>query len=403
MRHRPRTWLVRGVVLVLAVTAALVPVDPALARAACGAKEPDAGKLTEEPWPLRRLRPDRVWPVTRGRDVVVAVVDSGVSEAHPALAGRVLEGFDYLVPGGVGKCDEFGHGTLIAGIIAGNVVERSTFHGIAPDAKILPVRVIRDDQKVEGDQYSDHIANGIRWAVDHDADVINLSVTTKPTAKLSNAIKYAFDHDVVIVAAAGNKQDLEEGRPPELPKLDGYPAAYEGVIGVAAVDHWGQYYELVSVKRRYIDLAAPGESIAGPATRSDLFVAKHGTSFATAYVSGVAALVRAARPDMPAAKVRERIIGTADPNPGGWNDELGHGVVNPYWAVFALGAEDEEPAPKVQVGISAPAPDPMRGMRILAVWAAVISAAVSLLLVTSVSVWRRGQRRRWRPGRPVNE
>ena len=229
-------------------------------------KEPDAGKLTEEPWPLRRLRPDRVWPVTRGRDVVVAVVDSGVSEAHPALAGRVLRGFDHLVPGGVGKCDEFGHGTLIAGIIAGNVVERSTFHGMAPDAKILPVRVIRNDQKVEGDQYSDNIANGIRWAVDHGADVINLSVTTKPTAKLAKAIKYAFDHDVVIVAAARNKQDLEEGRPPDLPKLDGYPAAYEGVIAVAAVDHWGQYYGRYSVKRLYIDLAAPGDSIAGPAT-----------------------------------------------------------------------------------------------------------------------------------------
>ena len=402
MRHRPRTWLVRSVVLVLAVMAALVPVDPALARAACKVK-PNTDQLTEEPWPLRRLRPDRVWPVTRGRGVVVAVVDSGVSDDHPALKGRVLPGRDFLVPGGDGKCDEFGHGTLIAGIIAGNEDEDSNFYGMAPDAQILPVRVIRNDQKVQGDQYSDNIANGIRWAVENDADVINLSVTTKPTAKLSDAIRYAFDHNVVIVAAVGNKQDLEEGRPPDLPKLDGYPAAYEDVIAVDAVDHWGQYYADVSVARDYIDLAAPGEAIAGPVPRGGGFTAKHGTSFATAYVSGVAALVRASRPDMPVDKVRQRINSTADPNPGGWNDELGHGVVNPYWAVFAIGAEDEEPAPKVRVGLSAPAPDPMRGMRILAIWAAVISAAASLLLVTSVSVLRRGRSRRWRPGRPANE
>jgi len=82
---------------------------------------------------------------------------------------------------------------------------------------------------------------------------------------------------------------------------------------------------------------------------------------------------------------------------------LGHGVVNPYWAVFSLGAEDEEPAPPVRVGLSAPAPDPLRNVRLLAIWAAVIAGAASLLLVSSVSVWRRGQRRRWRPGQPTAE
>jgi membrane-anchored mycosin MYCP len=401
MRHRPRTWLVRGVVAALAVTAALVPVDPALAQAACG--KPETDQLADEPWPLRRLRPDRVWPVTRGRGIVVAVVDSGVSDDHEALQGRVRNGFDFIQPGEDGKCDEAGHGTLIAGVIAGNVLDGSTFHGIAPDAEILPIRVIKNDERVEGDVYSDNIADGIRRAVDKDADVINLSVTTKPTQKLSDAIRYARDHDVVVVAAAGNKNILEEGRPPELPKLDGYPAAYEGVIAVAAVNHFGEHFVEISVERNYIDLAAPGESIAGPAPRGGGFRAVHGTSFATAYVSGVAALVRAHRPDLSADKVRERIIGTADPNPGGWNDKLGHGVVNPYGAVFALDAEDEEPAPPVRIGLSAPEPDPMRGVRILAIWAAVIAAAASLLLVTSVSVWRRGQRRGWRPGRPANE
>jgi type VII secretion-associated serine protease mycosin len=392
-----QTWLIRGVVVLLAASAAALPLDTAAAAAAAACGDSQSAPLTDQPWPLRRLRPDRIWPVTRGQGIVVAVVDSGVSDDHPALRGKVRKGFD-LIQNGDGKCDEAGHGTLIAGLIAGRDIQGSTFHGLAPDAEILPIRVLRKNERVQGDEHSKRIADGIRLAVDNDADIINLSLTTMPTPQLESAIRYAQDRDVILVAAAGNT-DAVSTDPDTGEEISGFPAAYEDVIAVAAINIAGGHHE-ISVIRDYIDIAAPGDDIAGPAPRGGGFNQADGTSFATAYVSGTAALVRAYRKDLTAAKVRERIVGTADPNPAGWNKHLGHGVVNPYWAVFSLGAEDEEPAPPVRVGLSAPEPDPLRNVRILAIWTAVIAAVISLLLVSSVSVWRRGQRRRWRPGQP---
>jgi membrane-anchored mycosin MYCP len=394
-----KTWLIRGMVVLLASTAAVLPIDPAgAAAAACGVAQ--NAPLTDQPWPLRRLRPDRIWPVTRGQDIVVAVVDSGVSDDHPALRGKVRRGFDLIQRNGDGTCDEAGHGTLIAGLIAGRDLPGSTFHGLAPDAEILPIRVLRKNERVEGGEHSQRIADGIRLAVDNDADIINLSLTTMPTPQLESAIRYAQANDVVLVAAAGNT-DAVGVDPDTGEEISGFPAAYQDVMAVAAINIAGTHHE-ISVIRDYIDIAAPGDDIAGPAPNGEGFNQADGTSFATAYVSGTAALVRSYRKDLTAAKVRERIVGTADPNPGGWNKQLGHGVVNPYWAVFSLGAEDEEPAPPVRVGLSAPEPDPMRNVRILAIWTAVIAVVISLLLVSGVSVWRRGQRRRWRPGQPAD-
>jgi membrane-anchored mycosin MYCP len=390
------------VVALLAAVAAMVPVDPAAARAACG--EPQTAQLTAQPWPLRRLRPDRVWPVTRGQGIIVAVVDSGVSDDHPALKGKVRTGFDLVQPGGGdGRCDEAGHGTLIAGLIAGRDLpdEESTFHGLAPDAQILPIRVLRKNEQVRGDVHSKRIADGIRLAVQNHADIINLSLTTMPTPELEDAIRFARDNDVLLVAAAGNT-DAVGTNPDTGEEINGFPAAYEDVIAVSAISKEGGHLD-ISVSRKYIDIAAPGDDIAGPAPNGKGFNQADGTSFATAYVSGTAALVRAYRKDLTADEVRARIVATVDPNPAGWNREMGHGVVNAYWAVFSLGAEDEEPAPPVRVGLSAPAPDPLRNVRLLAIWAAVIAAVASLLLVVSVSVWRRGHRRRWQPGQPSAE
>jgi type VII secretion-associated serine protease mycosin len=385
-------------VALLAAVAAMVPVDPAAARAACG--DPQTAQLTQQPWPLRRLRPDRIWPVTRGEGIIVAVVDSGVSDDHPALQGKVLKGFDLIQRNGDGRCDEAGHGTLIAGLIAGRDLPEaeSTFHGMAPDTKILPIRVLRKNEQVRGDEHSKRIADGIKLAVQNGASIINLSLTTMPTPQLEDAIRFARANDVVLVAAAGNT-DAVGTNPDTNEPINGFPAAYEDVMAVAAINSKGGHLD-ISVKRNYIDIAAPGDDIAGPAPNGGGFNQADGTSFATAYVSGTAALLRAYRKDLTADEVRARIVATADPNPAGWNDEMGHGVVNAYWAVFSLGAGDEEPAPPVRVGLSAPAPDPLRNVRLLAIWAAVISAVASLLLVSSVSVWRRGQRRRWRPGQP---
>jgi type VII secretion-associated serine protease mycosin len=384
--------VVRLVIVVIAAAGAIA-VPATAAFAACGKSQ--TAPLTERPWPLQRLRPDRIWPVTRGKGVIVAVVDSGVSDDHPALDGKVLRGFDLVSPGGNGKCDQAGHGTLIAGLIAGRDIASSAFHGIAPDAMILPIRVLKEDEKVEGSVHSHRIANGIRLAVDHGATVINLSLTTEPTPELEDAVRYAQAHDVVLVAAAGNTNVISQ------PELNGFPAAYEDVLAVGAVNVDGAHME-ISVERDYIDLAAPGDGI-GPAPHGNGFNQANGTSFASAYVAGSVALLRSYRPQLTALQVKGRLLRTTDPNPDGWNHDLGYGVINPYWAVLSVTAEDDKPAPPVRVGLSKPTPDPMRGVRIIALWATVGAMGLSVLLVSSVSVWRRGQRRRWRPGRPARD
>ena len=141
------------------------------------------------------------------------------------------------------------------------------------------------------------------------------------------------------MAAAGNRQENQQDQP-------AYPAAYPGVIAVAGVDQQGGHVGS-SVSGDYVDIAAPGLDIVGPAPRGAGYLAEPqgGTSFAAAYVSGVAALVRAAHPELTPAEVADRLTRTADNPPEGHNAEVGYGVVNPYRAVTSLlGTRTDPPA-----------------------------------------------------------
>lgn len=363
------------------------------ARAACGPAFDNP--LPDKPWPLRRLRPELVWPITRGAGVVVAVIDSGVSNSHPSLAGQVRDGLDLIDSGGRGHCDESGHGTIIAGIIAGRVIASSSFHGMAPNAAILPIRVLRDEQTSFDEQAPKRIADAIRWAVDHDAKVINLSLTTQRTDQLDAAVRYAQQKDVVLVAAAGNEGGGQQSGQPT------YPAAYPGVIAVAGVDEQGAHVS-TSTTGGYVDIAAPGSNIEGPAPNGTGYVVKTegGTSFAAAYVTGAVALLRAYRTDLDADSVIRRILRTADDPAGGWDPEVGHGVVNPYWAVTSIaGSVDESPAPPGAVAVPRVEPDPLRGVRLAAGWISFGAVVVALGVLLSVPVVRLGRRRGWRSGR----
>jgi len=387
--------LLTGPLLAVSPASAVSPANAALAAVvraeACGpvVKAP----LRDQPWPLRRLRPDLVWPLTRGAGVTVAVIDSGVSDNHPALAGHVLDGVDLVAPGN-GKCDAVGHGTMIGGIIAGGPTEGSGFTGIAPDAKILPLRVLESDERSFDEEHPRRIAQAIRIATDRGASVINLSLTTVPIPQLGEAIEYAVDHDVVIVAAAGNTNGAAR------PGQPSYPAAYDGVIGVAGIDEAGNHVSS-SIAGDFVDIAAPGLQIAGPAAQGGGFDVKPtgGTSFSTAYVSGVVALVRAYRPDLDAPEVIRRIVRTADRTADGWDPFVGAGVVNPYWAVVSVADEEEGQRPPARVVLTPPEGDPLRGVRVLAAWATLLAVVVSALVLASVSVVRRGRERGWRPGR----
>ncbi|MFU8870898.1 type VII secretion-associated serine protease mycosin [Micromonospora sp. SL4-19] len=389
--HRFRSVLCGSAVAAL-LGGALAAPAPAAAAPKCGPAGDSAP--TEAPWALDRLDPSAAWRVTRGEGVTVAVIDSGVSPSHPLLRGRVLPGTDVNnLANFNGQCDLVGHGTLVAGIIAGREGTGSPYSGIAPEARILPIRVFADNKESFDESIPVEIGQAIRWATDHRADVINLSlVTTLDHPQLKSAVDYAVGKGVIVVAAAGNRQENREDRP-------GYPAAYPGVIAVAGIDENGGHVGS-SISGDYVDIAAPGLNIIGPAPQGSGYLAEEqgGTSFATAYVSGVAALVRAAHPEITPKEVAYRLTRTADNPPDGHNAEVGYGMVNPYRAVTSLLGTRTDP-PLGAMPKPAPPADPLAWQRTVAVWVAVVGALVAGGLLALRPILVLGRRRGWRPGR----
>ncbi len=277
-------------------------------------------RLGASQWGLTAVGAEGAWGVTRGSGVIVAVLDSGVDDAHPDLAGRLLPAADLVGDGRTG--DPFGHGTRIAGIIAG-VMDGAGIAGVASEVRILPIRVLAADG--EGDQ--SRTARGIRAAVAAGAQVINLSLSSQTESQSqADAIRYALDQGVTVVAAAGNRR--QEGSPTV------YPAAYPGVIGVSSVGP-GAVASGFASRGGFIDLVAPGEGVVttqvgGGWGRED------GTSIAAAFVSAGAALVRAANPTLSREQVEEILLANArDLGPKARDDVYGHGLLRVDRAVRA--------------------------------------------------------------------
>ncbi|MDR7279680.1 type VII secretion-associated serine protease mycosin [Catenuloplanes atrovinosus] len=364
----------------------------------CESTAAPSGTVREEPWAQRRYGLGRLSPVADGRGTVVAVIDSGVDPAHPQLAGRVLPGADFLDPGGDGTRDCVGHGTAVASLIAAAPARGVAFRGVAPEARILPVRV-SEQQIVDGAETGrtvppDRLADAIRWAVDHDADVLNLSVVLyADDAAVRAAIGYAVAHDVVVVAAVGNRHGTPGADPTP------YPAAYAGVLGVGAITEAGQAADY-SQAGTYVDLVAPGGHVL-TAVPGGGHAYADGTSYAAPFGAATAALVRQRWPDLTVTEVIARIVATTDPAPGGpAGDAYGYGVLNPYRAVA-----DTVPAPPSTTR-PAPAAAPAvpaaqaasaahaRTPRALALAAAgLVAAALTLWLAVVVP---RARRRAWR-------
>ncbi|MDG4762747.1 type VII secretion-associated serine protease mycosin [Solwaraspora sp. WMMD406] len=364
--------------------------------------------IPQLPWHQRWLNAERVWPFSTGAGVRVAVVDSGVDDDHPQLAGQVATGFDALGDEPGGNVDCVSHGTAVASVIAARPVDGIGFHGLAPDVEILPVRVSERVSQQSGDDSRDggptvtaaRFAQAIRWAVDNDADVINMSVTQYlPDSRVRDAITYALAEDVVVVAAAGNLH--QSGERPDPPP---FPAAYDGVLGVGAIDQQGLRVDNSQIGP-YVDLVAPGGAVVAATRRSGHDVWS-GTSFATPMVAATAALVRAAQPELTAAEVVHRILATVDPAAGAPEAGYGIGVVNPYRAV----TERLTGQPPVAI---APMPDiPQDPAAIaraehwsrlsqLAVGGAAGMAGVVAVVTVAVLMLPRGRRRRWRSTRHV--
>ncbi|MGW0431200.1 type VII secretion-associated serine protease mycosin [Micromonospora sp. NPDC003197] len=390
--------LVTGVTVLVACVVAVVTgtAGPAVA-AGCSGNVPASGDIAANLPPEQlMLGAGRVWPSTAGQGVTVAVVDTGVDGSHPQLYGAVKQGWDLVTatPGGTLDCTS--HGTAVASVIAARPLSGIGFVGVAPGASILPIRVTEGSAGSERD-ISASLAQAIRWATDHGAQVINLSlVTGDDSAALRAAVTYAQDRDVLLVAAAGTRSDeANADEDPPRPDPPSYPAAYPGVLGVGAVDDRGVRLRNSPIGPQ-VDLVAPGGNVLA-ATRVRGHAYWSGTGIAAPAVSAAAALVRAAHPGLSAVEVQRRLLATANRGPGGSDSAgYGRGLLDPYRAVTDSVAGG---AAIVLPGMAARADDTARResdrrWNSLARTAVVI-AAVSLggaMLVTIVGALRRRRR-----------
>lgn len=225
-------------------------------------------------WALNYININALWQAAEGGGVIVAVLDTGIDGNHEDLNGQVAGTANFT--DSATASDIHGHGTHIAGIIAAQSDNGLGVAGIAPESRLLNVKVADDAGRCQASA----IAQGVIWAVDNGALVINMSLELRETsAELEQAINYAWEHGAVIIAAAGN-----EGSQTPV-----YPAAYENVIAVAATNQTDTLAPL-SNYGDWVALAAPGNEIYSTLPGNE-YGYKTGTSFATAYVSGLAAIL----------------------------------------------------------------------------------------------------------------
>lgn len=270
------------------------------------------------------------WQTTLGSGQVIAVIDTGVDPEVAELKGAVLPGADFSGEGDSRGWAPVGgsqgeHGTLVASMAAGRGSGTAEgMIGVAPGAKILPIS-IGFDGALDSDQ---EIADAVRWAVDHGADIINMSLTRNTLEwpqSWDDAFLYAMEHDVVIVAAAGNRGSGTT--------VVGAPATMPGVLTVAGVDRDGKASLDASSQGITIGVAAPSEELIGVAPGGG-YRLWSGTSGAAPLVAGIVALVRAAHPGLDAANVINRIVSTAhDAGKTGPDAIYGWGLVDAEAAV----------------------------------------------------------------------
>lgn len=283
----------------------------------------------------RAIQLPAAWDATMGDpSVVVAVIDSGVDLDHPDLRDRLVPGISFI-PGSKGPSDDHGHGTHVAGIIAGSGNNGQGILGVAPRCRLMPIKVL--DQKGEGN--TSDIVSGIVYAAEHGARILNLSLGGIGGGKaLETAIVYAQRKGCVVVAAMGN-----EGA-----NAQDYPASYPGVIAVGAVDdrdHVAEYSNF----GRWISVVAPGTDIYSTMPTyhvtlddedpgADLrYGTLSGTSMATPYVAGVVALLCSARPGLTSSAIKSLLERSADDlGKSGYDVYHGFGRINAARALKLL-------------------------------------------------------------------
>ncbi|MCG0288523.1 S8 family serine peptidase [Streptomyces sp. PSAA01] len=297
-----------------------------------------AQDISSQQWYLQDMQADDMWKVSKGKGVTVAVIDTGVDASLPELRGHVLKGKDVSNAPTDPHQDATGHGTNMAALIAGSGADGGV-RGLAPEARILPVKVVGDPKTDAPDPL---MGRAIRYAVDHGSRILNVSFGTisgqrESFVKSQSAVNYALKKGALVFAAVGNNGDKDN--------LPGYPASLPGVVGVGAIDRKGEMAKF-STHGDSVGLVALGDEIAGRCERDlDQTCISGGTSQATAITSASAALIWSKHPKWTNNQVLRVMMQTAaKPKTGDVpSSYLGYGSVRPR-KVLLDGQGDPGPA-----------------------------------------------------------
>ncbi|GIF39685.1 S8 family peptidase [Actinoplanes xinjiangensis] len=298
-------------------------------------------------WDIPKIHTVEAWQKSTGAGVVVAVIDSGVDGTHPDLAANMVSGLDATTDREGATTDRHGHGTHVAGTIAAVTGNAVGISGVAPDVKIMPVKVLGDN----GSGNMSDTAEGITWAADHGAQVINMSLGgTQQVAAVSNAISYARSKGVTVIAAVGNSR--QQGSPTS------YPAADAGVIGVAATDS-NDRVGVYSNAGNYVDVAAPGTDILSLAPGGQ-YKTMSGTSMASPHVAAVAALMKSYQGSLTPDQIEATLEKSAvDLGGAGFDNDFGNGRIDALAALNALAPATTAPTtPPTKAPTTAPTTPP---------------------------------------------
>lgn len=284
-----------------------------------------ADGIQSQQWYLDAMNAQGLWKVSTGKGISVAVVDTGVNPDTSSLEGQVLPGVDVTGTAGDETDDYVGHGTSMAELIAGTG-RGGGLKGVAPGAKIIPIRTVALGIGKKGEEQGDTSAKAIRAAADSDAKIINMSFGTySEDDGEREAVQYAQSKGKLLIAAVGNAAGIAKN-------YIGYPAKYPGVVGVSAINENGEVAKF-SQDGAYVDLASPGVDVPTwcDKTLKSYCAQSNGTSQAAAITSGAAALIWSAHPKWTANQVLRVMIDTAGRD---WPKNtpsryLGYGTIRP--------------------------------------------------------------------------